>query len=364
VPAPVLDRLVGLVQGRRGVLVAGGGSGDPDGVAALAERLGWPVLADHRSGCRALPQAVGHADALLRDGAFADAHRPQVVLRLGEALTSKVVNQWLATSAAVEVAVDRHGTWRDPDRALSLLVHAQPGHLARCLAARLAPPPSADLDRWRAADDAAAAAIAHVLDSSDVATEPGAVRAALDATPAGGALVVASSMPVRDLEWFGGRRGDLEVFANRGANGIDGVVSTAVGVALTGRPTVCVLGDVALLHDSTALIGLARRPVHLAVVVLDNDGGGIFSFLPQAAQLAPERFEELFGTPHGVDLGALAAAHGLPVDTPATGPAATAAAIRRAVDGGGARVVRVRTDRRANVELHQRLERAVAAALR
>jgi 2-succinyl-5-enolpyruvyl-6-hydroxy-3-cyclohexene-1-carboxylate synthase len=358
----VVDRLAPLVDGRRGVVVAGAGIADPDGVSALAARLGWPVLADHRSGCRALPEAVGHADPLLRVPGFARRHRPEVVLRLGEPLSSKVVGQWLAASGAVEVAVDRHGSWRDPDRILDVVVRAEPGALARCLAGRLTAGPVGELTAWRAADEAAAAALDEVLADAGPVTEPGTVRAALEATPGGGALVVASSMPVRDLEWFGGRRADVAVFANRGANGIDGVIATAIGVASTGRPTVCVLGDVAFLHDSTALIGLAGRDVDLTVVVIDNDGGGIFSFLPQAAQLPAERFERLFGTPHGVDLSALAGAHDLAVASPEGGQADVAGAIAHAVADGGPRVVRVRTDRQANVALHQRLERAVAAA--
>src|SRR3546814_10022318 len=118
-------------------------------------------------------------------------------------------------------------------------------------------------------------------------------------------------MPVRDLEWFGVIRSDLRVIANRGANGIDGVVSTAVGAALVGAKTTLLIGDVAFLHDSNGLLGLAGRDVDLTIVVLDNDGGGIFSFLPQRTQLPPERFEHLFGTPHGLNLVALARAYGV-----------------------------------------------------
>jgi 2-succinyl-5-enolpyruvyl-6-hydroxy-3-cyclohexene-1-carboxylate synthase len=170
-------------------------------------------------------------------------------------------------------------------------------------------------------------------------------------------------MPVRDVEWFGRPRAGLRVLANRGANGIDGVVSTAVGVALaTSRPTAVLVGDVAFLHDSNALLGLARRPVDLAIVVVDNDGGGIFEFLPQAGALDRDRFEGLFGTPHGVDPGALAAVHGLGVHRlPAADPASVAAAL---ADGAGrARLVHLRTDRVANVRGHGALHDAVAAAL-
>ena len=120
----------------------------------------------------------------------------------------------------------------------------------------------------------------------------------LDSVPEYGCLVVSSSMPVRDLEWYGSNRDDLLVYSNRGANGIDGVTSTAIGIAIGWQqllPTICVVGDVAFLHDTNALLGLAGRDAKVCIVVIDNDGGGIFSFLPQASELAPERFRVVDG---------------------------------------------------------------------
>jgi len=180
--------------------------------------------------------------------------------------------------------------------------------------------------------------------------------------PPGATLVASSSMPVRDVEWFAAPRLGLRVLANRGANGIDGVTSTALGVAAAGPgPTAALLGDLAFLHDSGALLGAAAGPAAVALVVVDNDGGGIFSFLPQAHQFAADRFERLLGTPHGLDLAALAAVHGIEVAAPASldevGPAVTWAV------AGGVRMVHLRTDRRANVELHRQLEAAVVAAV-
>ncbi len=136
------------------------------------------------------------------------------------------------------------------------------------------------------------------------------------------------------------------------------MVSTAVGVALgrCARPP-CSIGDVALLHDTNGLLGLAARGVDLCIVVVDNDGGGIFSFLPQAAALEPERFELLFGTPHGVDLAALAVAHGLPV-IEAMDDESVEVAVRAALAAGGVHVVLARTDRAANVALHEQLHAA------
>ena len=187
-------------------------------------------------------------------------------------------------------------------------------------------------------------------------TEPAVARIVAAWLPGGAQLVVSSSMPVRDLEWFGGRA--ARAHANRGANGIDGVVSTALGGALTGCTTAVLIGDIAFVHDSNALVALAARRADLRIVVVDNAGGGIFSFLPQATALAVDRFEQLFGTPHGTDVEALAKAHGVDART-----VTSADDLRAALDRPGPTVIRVVTDRAENVREHARLNAAVAAAL-
>jgi 2-succinyl-5-enolpyruvyl-6-hydroxy-3-cyclohexene-1-carboxylate synthase len=218
------------------------------------------------------------------------------------------------------------------------------------------------LERWRRADAAVGSALADVLAGADGPTEPGVARAVLAGLPDAARLVVASSMPIRDLEWYAPPRAGVEVLANRGANGIDGVTSTAVGVALaTGGPTALLIGDVAFLHDVNGLLGAAGRAIDLVVVVVDNDGGGIFSFLPQVDAVPDARFEQLFGTPHGLDLVAVASAHGVPARAVAT-EAELATALEGAVSEGGVRVLVVRTDRQANLALHQRLSEAAARA--
>jgi 2-succinyl-5-enolpyruvyl-6-hydroxy-3-cyclohexene-1-carboxylate synthase len=169
-------------------------------------------------------------------------------------------------------------------------------------------------------------------------------------------------MPIRDVESFARARDGIRIHANRGVNGIDGFVSTAVGIALgSGAPTVALAGDLCFLHDANGLLGVARRGIALTFVVVDNDGGGIFSFLPQATAM-PDHFETLFGTPQGIDLSALAAVHGVSVHEVPDGGAVGDVA-RAATDAGGVHVVRVRTDRERNVALHRAAWAAVASAL-
>jgi 2-succinyl-5-enolpyruvyl-6-hydroxy-3-cyclohexene-1-carboxylate synthase len=335
---------------QRGVLVAGGRHElDVGEIEAVAARLGWPVLADPTSGCRSFEQSVTAFDSLLRHADFAQAHAPQLVVRFGRAPASKVLSQWITASGAPVLQVGGPGVI-DPERNVAAFCSID--DLATLSGAAGTP----WLARWRHANTRAEQAIDSALAELPL-SEPGIVRTIANSIGDDVELVVASSMPVRDLEWFGGPA--ARAHSNRGANGIDGVISTALGRALSGRATVVLVGDIAFAHDSNALMALSRRNADLRIVVIDNDGGGIFSFLPQATTLSAERFEQLFGTPHGTDVEALASAHGIAAQT-----ISTYDELAVTVRTPGPSVTRVVTDRAANVRHHDLLNTAVAAVQR
>jgi len=280
-----------------------------------------------------------------------------VIVRVGDPPASKVLAQWAVRTGAGVVQVRDHEQVVDPDHAVSLSVSGPVDRICGMLAGSVEPAGEGWLAGWMAAESAAQKAITRHTDENFV--EPTVARRVADTLTPGDNLVVSSSMPIRDLEWFGTVTPGVSVHSNRGANGIDGVVSTAVGVALgTGRPTTLLIGDVAMVHDSNGMWGLSRRGVDLRIIVTNNDGGAIFSFLPQAAQVDGATFETLYGTPHGVDFAALCAAHGI-----AHVAVSDRDAFEAALPGPGTRMVEVRFDRSVNVAAHDALNAAVTAAV-
>ena len=348
----------------RGLIVAGWGSDAPTGAAdRIATAAGWPVLADPISGLRQGPHAVSTYEALLRSPRFAERHRPELVLRLGAAPTSKPLTAWLGPEVP-QLLVDPDAAWLDPGRGVADRIAVDAAPLLDALTGALTPPPARDeawMRSWRAAEHTARTALDDLLDGWEALFEGRVARDTVDALPDGATLVVASSMPVRDLEAFARPRASVRFLANRGVNGIDGFVSTVLGAATASSgPTVALLGDLCLLHDANGLIGAANRGIDATFVILDNDGGGIFSFLPQAE--LPDHFELLFGTSHGVDLAALASMHGVPAQR-VEKAGEVVPAIEAAIASGGVRFVIVPTERADNVTRHREAWAAVAAAL-
>jgi 2-succinyl-5-enolpyruvyl-6-hydroxy-3-cyclohexene-1-carboxylate synthase len=279
-----------LASARRGVLVAGRHEREPalgPAAAAFCEAAGWPLLADPLSGARRGDAAVAHYDAMLRDPAFGGGHRPDLVLRVGDLPTSKPLREWLAgLHDTPQVSIDGEVSWQDPAAVLAHSLAAAPAQLLDELAGdpgALSPADPDWLGAWRSADELAAEAILGVLAAAGL-SEP-AVAAELGVLlPSQATLFVASSMPVRDIETFWPVRADPpRVLCNRGANGIDGTVSSAFGAAADGRgPVVLLIGDVALAHDIGGLLAARRLRLPLTIVLIDNRGGGIFDFLPVA----------------------------------------------------------------------------------
>lgn len=357
-PAGLAEAIAEFATGglpERGVIVVGRSSADPDDVFALSDATGWPVLADARSRCRRQGSSVIRFDSLLRSASFGERQQADLIVRIGEPPASKVLGQWIARSAGAGgsvVALTEGGQTIDPERVASATLPVDSALPAFVIAAIRQPRDRNEYGAvWLAADRTADAAIIETL-GTDL-SEPAVARAVTSGLAPGSSLVVSSSMPIRDVEWYGTARDDIDVYANRGANGIDGVTSTAIGIALAGTPTTVLIGDVAFLHDTNALIALRHRDLDLTIVVVDNDGGAIFSFLPQHEQLAHEDYELLFGTPHGTDLMKLCEAHGI----------SSAAWDPELLNRPGLNVLVATTNRAANLELHNQLVATTSAAV-
>ncbi|HST33682.1 MAG TPA: 2-succinyl-5-enolpyruvyl-6-hydroxy-3-cyclohexene-1-carboxylic-acid synthase [Solirubrobacteraceae bacterium] len=385
-----LDVLREIVNGaQRGVVVAGrdervfAGWSPGEAAAAFAAAAGWPLLADPLSGARSGAAAVAHYDALLRDERFLATVEPDLVLRVGDLPVSKPLRSWLAGLADVrQIALDREAAWQDPDSVLSDSLALDPAALLGPLAKAGIPLAEQDwLAHWRSGDELAAEAIFGVLGKDElseprVASELG-VLLSEEAT-----LFVASSMPVREIETFWPvRENPPRVLCNRGANGIDGIVSSAFGAAAAERgPVVLLIGDVALAHDIGGLLAARRLDLKLTIVLLDNGGGGIFDFLPVASSafareeepgisdvVAAADEQDIFtrhiATPTGLDFADAAMLYGLDHERVAD-VQSFRAALERALASERSGIVEVRGDRNENVDLHARVWKAVSAALR
>ena len=329
----------------------------------LARVSGFPILAEPTSQLRCGPHDRSHViagyDLLLRDERFARSVVPDLVLRFGEMPTSKPLRAWLTASGASEIVIDPHGGWNEPTNRASALLRADPTELASGWATRLEKEERAAPEAWIDAEAAAQTALAAELEAAGPLAEPALHRALGQAHSDGDLVYTASSMPIRDQEAFLGA-GDTDVLflSNRGTNGIDGLISSGIGAAhASGRPTTIITGDLGLLHDIGGLAALRDVSTPVRIVVIDNDGGGIFHFLPQQKALGDEEFEALLGTPRGVDAEKAAALFDLPhrrLESLADLPDALAA---------GTGLIEVKVDRQTNVETHRRLNATVQEAL-
>ncbi len=367
-----LEDIADLLSGfRRGLIVCGPGSGDAGAapaIAGLAASLDWPILACPLSGLRHgdhdRERVVDCYDVLLRDEDFRRRCRPDAVVRFGRLPASKPLQEFLAaTGEAPHFRVAEAG-WPDPLHARGEMLRAEPAALCRDLAELLTP--SLECRGWTAQWAAAGGAVRRCLDGlldGDERLFAGRVFRELHALlPDGAALHVGNSMPVRDVDTFLGNSGrQLEISCNRGANGIDGVLSTAFGAAAVREaPTVLVLGDLSFLHDLGALQIAARYPIHALVTVINDDGGGIFSFLPQAG--LGEKYQAYFSTPHGLTLETVASLCDANYTKVSSWSSFSTAALA-ALEGGGLHIAEIAGERAANRETHAGLIEAALAGL-
>jgi 2-succinyl-5-enolpyruvyl-6-hydroxy-3-cyclohexene-1-carboxylate synthase len=268
---------------------------------------------------------------------------------------------WLAGLDAVQIAVDPDSVWHDPAAVVGMRVGAPTrALLGGTGAGEVVPAPPEWLASWRAADDAAGSALVGTL--GEALSEPRVARALGEWLDAGATLYVASSMPIRDVElYLPAREEGPRVLANRGANGIDGTLSSAFGAAAAGEgPVVLLIGDVALAHDIGGLLAARRLGLRLTIVLLNNDGGGIFHFLAVAGQT--DAFEEHVATPHGISFVGAASTYDCAYDHPQT-LAELRTAVESSIAGPGTTIIEVRTDRVENLALHRRAAEAALAAL-
>lgn len=363
-----------LAGSPRGLIVAGPGEqpGLPSALSALSATTGYPILADPLSGARfGSPDRIGlidSYDSFLRHAETAANLAPEVVIRVGAIPTSKPLLQFLTSFPGDHHLLIDSGPPRDPLHLATRYLTADPAETICRLStatSRINRNTHPDwLSRWRGLDTLTSQVITSELSNITELFEGRACAEVASLLPEGASLVVGNSMPIRDVDTF--VRGDarsLRVLGNRGANGIDGLISTALGAAaVSTTPVVLLLGDLSFYHDMNGLLAAARHGLSATIVVLNNNGGGIFSFLPQAQQLAEPLFESLFGTPIDLEISAAAALYGSSYARPATWPV-----FRRSLSSAlselGLSIIEVVTERKRNLELHRTISSAVTEAL-
>lgn len=359
-PPEDLVELAERLSERRCLIVAGGHQrpGFAAAAAMFAGEASIPILADIQ--CRfPSPSTVVHGDLLASTG-FLNEHEPEIIIRIGQIPTSRPIWSWLQTTHAEQISID-DAHWRDPLGTAAAAYRADPAVTLADLSGRVTPAPAPWLTAWQEADRAVGLAVKRALEAEAFPNEPAIAEAVWESAPSGATVYAASSMPIRDLDSFSGStRGDIGVLSNRGANGIDGLLSAAAGAAASdGRRVVVLAGDLSVLHDATALGVIARHELPVTTVAVNNNGGGIFHFLPQAEQLDPDRFEVLFGTPHDQSLTTIASAFGVPARE-----VTDADDLRTAVaTATGPQLLEVKANRIANRAVHERLRTAARAAV-
>ncbi len=381
---PVAQRDFVAWQGRpvrRGLIIVGPND-DPallEPVVRLAHHLGYPILADPfsqlRCGDHDRVMVLSSYDAFLRIDPFIASAQPELILRFGAMPASKPLLLYLQRYASCPlVVIDGHGGWEEPTQLASELIHANPAALCQSLLTVLEQQKKSEeiqpsvsqawLTTWQDADKVTRQTLQNVIQDFNELFEGRVFTELARLLPDGTTLYTGNSMPVRDLDtFFSYSEHRIRIMGNRGANGIDGVVSSALGASAgagQNEPTVLVLGDLSFFHDLNGLLAARLHQLNLTIVLINNDGGGIFSFLPQAAY--PEHFEQLFGTPTGLDFRLAVQMYGgqfQKVDSWEQ----FRKAVGRGLNTGGLHVIEVPTERTSNVKMHRQLWEVIGKTL-
>ncbi|WP_227354796.1 2-succinyl-5-enolpyruvyl-6-hydroxy-3-cyclohexene-1-carboxylic-acid synthase [Haladaptatus salinisoli] len=356
-----------IADAERGLLVVGPADAptpDRDALATLADATGFPILADPLSGHRFGHDrpVVGGYDSYLVPDVTDDWPDPEVVLRFGASPTSKALRRYLERTDARQYLVDSAGGWREASFTATDLVVADPTRFAEELAGRFADSSATAGEEWRRRFDRAEMRHWNAVADTDEHFEGGVLASVSELVPDPTTLFVSNSMPVRDLDRFGEPRpADLTVLGNRGASGIDGIVSTALGAgSATDDPLVLVTGDLAYYHDMNGLLALGRCGVDATVVEINNDGGGIFHMLPIESFDPP--FTGQFRTPHGLDFEPTGDLYGFDFER-VDALSAFRERFRASLDAPGTQVVEVVTDAEASHRTRESVRERVVRAL-
>lgn len=363
---PDITSLIDAIRSAKRPLIVSGrlSSKDAEAVRVLADDVGAPIFADPQSGLRGRdePLTIVYADVLVDAGCL-DRHTPDLVIRCGPIPTSKPVWTWLGAHGEIPQYVITPSGHHDPMRSATARLVGDITLTLASLRVTAKAPPSGFAETWQELDQAASAALEVDLTTGGL-TEPAIASVIAAVSTATDNLFVGSSMPIRDLDVWGGRWDAATTIANRGASGIDGTISTAFGVAVSSkRHTFVYVGDVAALHDVGALAPVGRSAEPFTIVVVNNDGSGIFHHLPQGNRtlLDRDRFERLFGTPHGLSLATVAQAFG--IDTTTVSSVEGLRAVL-ATTPNEPRLIEIHTSRTDAVEERHRLRQSVERLLR
>ncbi|GER86947.1 2-succinyl-5-enolpyruvyl-6-hydroxy-3-cyclohexene- 1-carboxylate synthase [Dictyobacter vulcani] len=375
---PEVQQLIKRIQHTPHGLIVVGPTANPALTAPLlqlARTLGYPILADPLSQLRGGPHEqsliLSSYDAFLRLETFTDQHVPELVLRFGPMPVAKPLMLYLKRYAhCPQIVIDAQNDWHEPTQLADTMLHTDPVSFCEQLTGLLSESATYQrdeqwLERWQRADRLTRQALYTAIQDFPATFEGRVFTELAELLPTGSTLFAGNSMPIRDMDtFFWGARHSIQTVGNRGANGIDGVISSALGVSASKQertPTVLVIGDLSFYHDLNGLLAARLHQLDLVVILINNDGGGIFSFLPQAAY--PEHFEQVFGTPTGLEFEPVVRMYGGTYQQPADWNAFRQV-FQQDIQTSGLHVIELRTERASNVTMHRQLWQIVGSALR